>query len=284
MIPCLPTARPRSPESEAGSHSFYSTAGLCGAKAWFDREGDEDKLDGLDPERRKPIYKLVGTIVHSLLEHYHGKGFGDVALETDNIVNLERDEAIRLFDAYRKKVPAWAWGTPLGSEILLPRTDEEKSAITELLGVSPWKGIIDLVTELDQRCLDFWYDAFQLELPGPGVYVVDHKSMKQRHSDMLFEYTHGHQLPTYALVWKTLHKQHNVRGAIANCLIGNKEPAFEQYFGPFPLPTQHMMIKQSLAQARRNADTREKNSWACKSAYGFCGHYKSGKCDRVNNG
>lgn len=280
------TSRPRDPASEPGSYSYYSKAGVCGMLAHLDREASDDSSN--EPQfdakgKRKVNAALVGKITHILLELYHGKGFGEVAITQGDGIEPETAEALRIYNSYRKRIPQWAFGRVIGTEYRLPRNDEEKALIETAVGVAPYKLIIDLVSEFDQAAVNFWYDEFQLELPGPGIYITDHKTMGRRKPDMRLYFGHDQQLMSYQLAWAALNPSDRVMGSIHNCLIRNKEIEFEPLFTPPPLLHQVTMVIQSLRLGKRNADSKTKNAWACRGEYGFCDHFKTGACDRVND-
>lgn len=272
-------------EDEWGSVSFYSKAASCGEYAVRSRLESSPREE---PEHNgKPDARTTGKLFHSIVEHYHqAVPFKDVAFDySDHAYNASVAEALRLFRAYRERTPHWAFGTPIGAELEIPRSADERLQVEKIVGIAPFKLVLDLMSHFDERTVAWWADEERnkgvetryLELPGPGIYITDHKTMGRRRTYMHWRWTKSLQFQTYMHVARGL--GYDVKGVIANCIIGNKEVELDAFYGDWADAMALEAVQQALQRAKLWADTRHKNPFNCIGEY-VCPYLLD--CDKVN--
>jgi len=224
----------------------------------------------------------IGAAFHKILEHYYGGTLDNVAFNTDlpSVV-----EALRLFAGYRERFPPTEFGRVVGCEVdfLFSESDSYSP-----FGIKPFSGRIDMVVEPDEiacaRLGDF--NKRNLALPGPGVYLLDTKTMGAKRKNLDWEYNNSMQFHAYMMAWNTLHSDTPCRGFIVNGVVRHKQLKDASFFSKFippPTPEQQQAVRAHLqfAQILRNAHGDDfKNRTQCFSWGRICPHFTSGACKR----
>jgi len=257
--------------------SYYSTAARCPRRA---------KLDGQNKGSSSGYDAKVGTIDHGILELFYD-GKLDPAILRDPNLFLQvpedfvdaKDEALRLAQAYFRKYPELDfWGTPIGVEIQLP-TEGMKQAVNEFFLVD-LTARLDLATRVNEAQLERIAERTGLRLPGPGVYIVDHKFRTRRDSYIGETYLLSAAFTAYPAMWNLHYPDDQCVGMIANVTVANKEVVFQQALVSPPDENALRGLQNWLIGANELAGTDFPNWTSCRDFNRTCGHFTSGACSR----
>jgi hypothetical protein len=187
----------------------------------------------------------------------------------------ELSEAKRCVKAFWKAHPGKDyWGQVIALETRYPRKEHEeadKARILELFGV-PLTGRLDVVTYMTQEVINKMYDKHQLELPSPGVYVVDWKSQDKTKKHFKEIYRGSPQLITYQIMAEEL-SGHDVKGAIAVGITRLKrEVKFQYAFCPRPGTDEHRMVAEWVIEQEIQAQEDKCNISNCYEWNKPCHH------------
>jgi hypothetical protein len=259
--------------------SYYRSGSLCPKRVLLDEQ--------LRAEQGTQTYggkfaADVGTITHELLRLYH-TGINDVVIELgDYNLSDEVAEAERLFRGYTKHFSANVWGQVLGAEVQCPANDAEKAKLASFF-YQELTARFDMVVRMSQEDVECWHQAGFIDLPGPGVYIVDHKTMARKESNLQLDYQTSDQFLAYPAMWDLLHPEEPCLGMIANCLVRHKNitaDSFAQYFVPKATPEQLASFNEWLETAATHIRGGWANRGACLQGYMVCSHLTNGRCFR----
>lgn len=253
--------------------SFYKLASECGRKAHLvaeesangERSDDQAHFD-------------IGTAYHL---------FHQAAATTDLVPALDmRDERIdpsfvegnRLFLGWRQLWGSMGakYGRVIGAEL---------EASTELAG-QPYTGKLDAVVEIAD------IEAFRLktglQLPEPGIYIVDHKSAKGASDSHAFEFTQGlqgagylHMYPeAHGIIFDVLYKVKTFRHEPEYSKDGKKLMAGKSYahFLQTRQPDDVPRLEALVRYGARNFADAAPNPRECLGNRKPCPFFASGKC------
>lgn len=256
--------------------SFFSTAARCPRRAKLDAEhGSASSIDS-----------RVGTIGHGLLEmFYEGKIAKELIDDPNLIVQVPYDfetevpEALRLVRAYLTKFPERDfWGTPIGTEVSFPEAGKEE--LVKGFFMVALTARLDLVTEVSEDQQQRIKSRLCLDVPT-GILIVDHKFRTRRDSNIAETYDLSAQFTAYPPLWDLHNMNRPCQGMLANVVIGNKEPGFQQTFVRPPDETKLIGLRNWLIAADALAGTDFPNWTSCRDFNRTCGHYSSGRCNRT---
>lgn len=257
--------------------SYYSTAARCPRRA---------KLDATLTGASAGHDAAVGTIGHGGLElFYKGELDWETATSTDTTWMVDEPfmdampEAIRLMRAYLRRFPERDfWGEVVGAEVSLP--EEAKASFVKAFFMVDLTARLDLVVRVKEEHLTRILDRTGLQLT-PGIYIIDHKFKTRRDNNLIETYTLSAQFTAYPPLWDLHHPAEPCQGMIANVIVGNKEPAFQQALVQPPDETRLTGLRNWLIAAEALAGTDFPNWTSCKDFNRVCGHYSSGLCNRT---
>ena len=258
--------------------SYYLSGAACPRKAQLDLEQKEMGVVQTGGRAAQ-----IGTMFHALMDVYYSKGTSDVVLELDDLeLNENAGEAMRLFAEYTKRFPSSGFGEVIGSELQVPRDENEATRVREFLGV-PFTLRLDLITELKGPEIPSLVQR-RPELEGiePGVYIIDHKTSGARGKDDPIKYRISTQFIAYQMVWNHLNPDRPCKGMIANCVVRHKKLVDNSFYSvivPPPTFDQQIGLKNFLGHTAVLMKTGVAN-WAACYQWGVCHHYTSGRCDR----
>lgn len=244
-------------------------------------------LDGEDLDDSD--YSIVGRLFHKLMEHYALDSFPDVAVEHESLVeNLEYAEALRLYQGFREHYPTSDFGEVVGAEVQLPRNELEAKLVRETYGYDA-TGRLDLVSYLDADACDFVRQTRKLPLPGPGVYIWDHKVKSQRSKLLFYEWMLAPQFAWYPMLWDLLNPERPCRGVIVNGIVRHKtldpEKSFPTLFIEKPDVYAQEMVKSIFASGQKilkDLGPDFANPAHCFDWHRVCPFLENGSCDRTN--
>jgi hypothetical protein len=222
-------------------------------------------------------------LFHAVLDTYYTKGTANIVLELDDVeLDEASKEAMRLFHGYASRFPPTGFGKVIGSELQIPKDDNEAVRIQEFLGV-PFTARLDLVVELSSSDIQALVER-RPELAGiePGIYIVDHKTSGRRGADDPIKYRISTQFIGYQALWNHLNPDRPCKGMIANCVVRHKklvDASFYSVLVPPPTHEQILGLKTFLQHTKVLMTTNMANWGACYQ-WGVCPHLTSGRCDR----
>jgi len=223
----------------------------------------------------------IGTIFHDLADLYHSGNRAELIQYDDAPPEEAMAEAQRLFSWYSGNFPVDAWGTVLGTEVQLPRNDDEKAKLSGYFGVE-FTLRPDLVTLVEPEHLAKIERRTGLQLK-PGVYIIDHKTKGRKDPDMHLSYPNSPQFQTYPLAWDLLNPETPCEGIIANVLVTHKKLELGQSNCAVFAPKLAESRRQALFDWLQNADALAKTGFANRAACfirGTCPRLLDGSCDQ----
>lgn len=266
------------PSSNGNSYWDRFQSG-CPHQAGLDKQY-ADALRELAIEADLPEATDVGSAFHKILEHYYRGTLSQVAFD-DSIHYVK--EALRLFKTYRSRFPPDEFGKVVGSEIEFSLPE---SLALDLVGVPAFTGRIDLVVEVTQEAVEGlrrMEGRNLVSLVTPGIYLIDHKTMKRHDRDVEKKFYHGFQFHVYQAAWNALYPDRPALGAIANCITRTLLPETFSVFVPPPTPVQCAAFKAHYAKSyalKQFFGDDFKNRSKCFDWNKTCAHFNSGACDR----
>ncbi len=218
--------------------SFWSGAARCGRRAVL----SERKYAGYrEVQSTLPLLKnhfLVGSLYHAMQE---GWRLEEPAYQFDpevSYVNVNVQEAARLFRGYMGNWSRECWGTTLAVERQLPDAELIRADIHSTFGVEV-TGKIDMVCDLGAAHIA---EARQ-RIPDitPGRYIVDFKTAEQPSPGSPIAYTLGLQAMWYPLLWNWSHPESPVNGMIFDVVYKRSRrtprPHTAEDFAAYYVPT-----------------------------------------------
>lgn len=276
-------AQQRPSQSSGTGTSYWSAAASCGRQVRLKEEALALEASGIKvfeehtPEPGKLDNFKVGAYYHLLQE------FG----ANDNIVwdaqeeafNPEFKEALRLMRAYQSRYGSarqrWRM-TDYRVEVQIPETEKGAALVLDLFG-QPFTGRLDGLGYMDAAAVREVGAREKLPLPGPGLYILDHKSAKAQSANDIWEYECGLQACAYILMWNLEHPETPVQGMIFDQITKAKVPLFRSYFVNNLTPDPDR-IRNLVRIGKHNLDNNICNPMGCKTMWKPCYWFKTGKC------
>ncbi len=180
-------------------------------------------------------YTRLGQLVHAMLEGFYTTEYLDVEVVSAGSEHADMlAEAYRLYEAYVEYYPRKdELGKVVATELFVEAKDEG------VCGIVPYTGRIDMVVDVDERCIGRLLSERSFFLPdGAGRYIVDHKTTSRRPADdnplrMWSKY----QLWGYLRLYNA-HSDIPAKGMIINTLIKHKDliknTSFPLYYVSYP--------------------------------------------------
>ena len=274
--------------------SYYSAGMKCARKVVLDNEAKDGRLtreaEGQAPReygKGGSEATRVGTIYHALCEQWHGKGITfPKALPSNDLYDTEYHEAERLFKFYKKSCrndPGY-WGHVEAVEMALPRGEEDIAALAEYF---QFKGkltaLMDMVVRIDSEAHARIKLDHGVTLPGTGLYILDHKSSKQKANtgqwDMSMQFV-AYQLMYFACTGEA------PRGMIAANIVRHKKLEAGKSFNVHCVPWEEaergrLALTTMLNVSSGLIEMSMPNPTACFDWFRKCYHYEQGNCERV---
>lgn len=264
--------------------SYYNQwASGCNKKAALDTKAREERTGTGDI----PAFG-IGRILHALLELHYKRGKGapfDVGAVkySDTVDEEERVEAERLFRWYRMHYAPDELGKVLEIEEGYPRNKKEAAAIEEAVGISPFTFKPDLVVRLGKKEFNRLKLAMP-ELPGPGKYLVDHKSEGMWDQGALDRHMGKLQFTAYMLGYNAANPKDPCLGLIDNIIMKYKQPEGKRIYIPLPDEAQvkalHAMWRYASNQMQTAYDWPNPNEYNCFPRGRICYWFSQGICNR----
>ena len=281
-----------SPHGSSGRGvSFWSKASKCGRLAILDQQHAEERQATEDLDALS-----VGVYYHALQEvGMRGQAAGEVWDQTDSQVEDKNwQEALRLYRAYQRD-----WGTPLGRwgadlisvEEKIPGTPAGEALVKSLFG-DVTTGRVDAVIRINDP--ELTYQNTGILVPGPGIYLLDHKSAKSRQQNHEWEYRFGMQSILYQHVYNLEHEE-PCQGMIFDILMKHKditkgpqlsksgEIRRESSYNAIMAVPEHdaeRIIKALVQAGKHNVDNDKAVPSHCFAGFSPCRHFTSGRCSR----
>lgn len=265
--------------------SYWNVPAMCGRKRKLmtdnpsvDSIGDHTALD-------------TGIYYHFLQEMMHaGKLPEGVVLDADPVQDPEWGEAMRLFTFHRDHFGQGYWGQVIAVELGMPVNREHAERIREWLGHEEATGACDLVVKLSEADVERIQIDRDIELNGPGIYIVDHKTSGSRKSeaDAKANYTHSLQCLTY-LHMLGLAFNEPVRGMVFDVLVKHKllrrvgdgrGGSSIQTFVAKPRPEDEHVVRAGIAYGMHQREHNLANPFACFDHGRECVFLNRGLCGR----
>lgn len=269
--PVFPFDTINEPGGSGSGVSYYSQFAACPKKGHLAQEMRGGEI--------APHF-LVGTFLHSLLEHYYTvpdfsvKAFrqaGEGKL-TDPQLRAYND-AEKLFREYRLTFRPDEFEV-VGAEVPVGNND----AVHEALGISPFTAKIDLVVKPANV-----NPARNVVLEPGQTYLVDHKTTGRLTSTLELQFRHRYQFIAYMVAYAA-HTGIKPAGMLVNIINKNpRQERFKTLLLPYPDVEQIKAVKHFLkiAHARANgpaiAIPTDEN---CFGPYGACEFLQNGMCKR----
>lgn len=263
----------------SGTGMSYYTAGLGCI-----RRDTLAKKTGLDGDETK-----VGTYMHHLLEDYYRDPNAEpqMAVEFASLAeDPDANEALKLFSAYRKYFPADEFRDVVGIEPQAASNEEEADKLATVFG-APFTARFDMVVRLDEKDADFCRALRNIDVE-PGLYLVDHKTKKNRSHLLVPEMMLRPQFAAYQHAWNVLHEE-KCKGVIVNVMVRHKDPDQDSFISllvPPPNDTEIQMVKDIVrdgAAARALHGPMWANPAHCLEYFRLCPFLLNGDCDRTNH-
>lgn len=265
--------------------SYWTVPAMCGRKRRLMSEhpkvetiGDTTALD-------------TGIYYHFLKEcFYNGQVAQDTAISMEPIQDMEWGEACRLFDFHRANFAKDYFGEIVAVELKMPINDNHKMKIEDWLGDIEATGAIDLVVNMSKADVARVEEDRQIELNGPGIYIVDHKTAGARKDEMggRANYTSSLQCLTY-MHMLSLAFNEPIQGMIFDVLLKHKtlrrfdegrNGSSIQTFFARPGHEDALIVKAALINADAQLKENRANPFACYDRGRECVFLSRGLCGR----
>lgn len=263
--------------------SYWQTPMLCGKKAALTSQHTEI----YDGDRQSDAMR-TGTFYHFLHEVYQTQRLGsETVIDAGSIQDPAWCEAVRLFQYVSSLRPKNYFGETVGTEVKLPINEGHKASVErffDIYGEDCPTGQIDLLTLMDADDVRRIETERNVELRGPGLYIIDYKTAAARASDMSSraDYTQTVQSMTYPLLWN-LAGGEQVRGMIFDIIVKHKKLGENsmQTFVAYPCPTHGPIVRNAVRTARASKLKARANPYACFYKGYECTFLKNSLCGRM---
>lgn len=263
--------------------SYWQTPMLCGKKAALTAQHKEI----YDGDRQSDAMR-TGTFYHFLHEIYQtGRLEPETVIDASSIQDPSWCEAVRLFQFVQGQRSHNYFGKTVGTEVRLPVNEEHKATLEDFFGIYGEDcptGQIDLLVSMSSSDVARIEADRNVELRGPGLYIVDYKTAAARASDMSAraDYTQTVQSMTYPLLWN-LAGGEQIKGMIFDVIVKHKKLGDNsmQTFVSYPCPTHGPIIRNAVRTARASKLKARANPYACFYKGYECTFLKNSLCGRM---
>src|SRR6185369_4991986 len=276
-------------------HTGGSGTGISYYKRWLGCCNSAWLSEQPDIEQPKKSALEIGTIAHAFLKMYHKREEKDFNPEAVAFIDTNGDpylidttarvEAERLFRAYRGEFKPTEFGKIVAVEQPLPPPNDATMAakICDAVGVEPFTFQADLVAKISEADCERLRTTRALDLPGPGYYLVDHKTESRHDSNVVDKWMNELQFVAYPVGWNAVYPKTQVRGTIVNIIFKTKVVDFMLFFVPTPNAHRVRVLQSQLALAVHNMTehTRQTNTKHCWDYHGVCHWLNVGLCNQL---
>lgn len=265
--------------------SYWSVPAMCGRKR---------RLMSEHPEVDTIVDRTAldtGTYYHALKEMWlKGAMPENFIIDADPVQDMEWGEALRLFDFSRCMFPRDYWGEIVAVELKMPIDENHAEKVKAFFGHAEATGACDLVVRMNAADVSRIEADRAIELNGPGVYIVDHKTSAARKSEMdaRRDYTSSMQCLTY-MQMLGLRISEPVKGMIFDVLVKHKNlrryeegrgGASVQTFVAFPREEDKEIVRAAFDYALTQRQQNMPNPFACYDYGRECVFLSRGLCGR----
>lgn len=275
--------------------SYWGDAAQCGRLANLKEANKEPFAPSVEGDDLNAL--SVGNMYHVLHEvGLRGQAQGEIWDQTDiQVTDPDFIEAVRLYRAYQRD---WGdvtkrWGCKLlGVEVKIPSTEAGTAEAKALFG-DLTTGRLDALVEFDE--VDTAYENTGLLLPGPGVYILDHKTAKSKQDRHQWEFQFGLQSITYMHIYNMEHPEAPMRGMIFDQIYKHKQiskypllskagdvkrdSSYEAFLA-IPHEGEEKVIQSLVQLGRKNVQEDRTNPKHCFSSFKPCPMFTRGLCRR----
>lgn len=265
--------------------SYWSVPAMCGRKRYLmteyadvDTIGDHTALN-------------TGIYYHSLKEwFYNGRIPDGTVLDMDPVQDAEWGEAVRLFNWHVSEYPRDYWGQIVAAELRMPINEEHAQKVVDWIGHDEATGACDLVVKMSEADVERINADRDIELPGPGIYIIDHKTSGARKSeaDAKANYTSSMQCLKY-MHMLSLAFSEPIRGMLFDVLVKHKtlrrvpdgrNGASVQTFLAAPRLEDARIVRAAIAYGKHQREHNLANPFACYDHGRECVFLSRGMCGR----
>lgn len=265
--------------------SYWTVPAMCGRKRRLmteqpdiDTIGDHTALD-------------TGIYYHALKEWFYlGKIPDGTAIDLDPVQDMEWGEALRLFNWHREQFDRAYWGEIVAVELKMPINEAHKEKVVDWIGHDESTGACDLVVKMSAEDVSRIQEDRAIELNGPGIYIVDHKTAATRKSDTdaRANYTSSMQCLKY-MHMLSLAFNEPIRGMVFDVLVKHKSlrrvadgrnGSSVQTFLAIPRPEDAAIVKAAIAYGMHQREHNLANPFACYDHGRECVFLSKGICGR----
>ena len=247
--------------------SYWAVPAMCGRKRKLMSEnpkietiGDTTALD-------------TGIYYHFLKEcFYNGTVPANTVISLEPIQNAEWGEAVRLFDFSRTYFPKDYFGAIVAVELKLPITANHKLKIEDAYDGMEVTGACDLVVDMNAADVSRIEEDRQIELNGPGIYIVDHKTACLAYMHLL---SLGINEPVQGMIFDVLLK-HKVLRRFEE---GRNNSSIQTFFAR-PQYEDPFIVKAAIKNATEQLKDDRPNAFACYDRGRECVFLSRGICGR----
>lgn len=265
--------------------SYWTLAATCGRKANLAARHQETfKAEMMASEDGKLNPLLVGIYYHALQQFYHDGRLpeGTVYDYSAELYNDEFIEAKRLFDFYRQNFNPWFWGQVLATELKVPQTPEGAEMMKAYFS-DDTTGRLDMLVHMSENDMSHIGALFNIHLPGPGLYIIDHKTGGQKRTMDYWDFTHGAQAILYPFIWNKENPTRQVKGMIFVKIVRHIKLSMTNSIQPFvhqPQEGLEEVVRALVVRGKAQLEENRTNPAVCFSGFRPCGFYLNGQCDR----
>lgn len=265
--------------------SYWTVPAMCGRKrALMTDNPDVDTI--IDHTALN-----TGIYYHVLKQwFYEGRIPEGTVLDMDPIQDAEWGEAIRLFNWSASEYPKDYWGQVVAVELKMPINEEHAQKCIEWVGHDESTGACDLVVRMSDADVVRINADRNIELPGRGIYIVDHKTSAARkgEADAKAYYTASMQCLKYMHMLGLAFNE-PIRGMVFDVLVKHKtlrrvpdgrNGASVQTFLAEPRTEDARVVKAAIDYGMWQRDANKANPFACYDHGRECVFLSRGLCGR----
>lgn len=277
--------------------SYWRKAAACGRLVVLGQKHVEPAAEGgeeLDA-------RTVGVYYHLLHElGLRGQAGNETWDQTEGAYDANFLEAVRLYRAYCRDwgSPLQRWGARLlGVEVPIPAGPMGREAALKIFRGQDVTGRLDALVEIPEEELEGVYERTGIQLPGPGRFILDHKTAKSRQDKHHWDYMFGLQSITYLYLYNLEHPDAPVRGIIFDQILKHKDisttPRYAktgrilqdssyEAFLAVPKAGEEDVIRALVELGAENVAKNRANPAHCFHGFKPCYLFAAGLCDRKN--
>jgi hypothetical protein len=221
---------------------------------------------------------------------HNGKLPDGICLDADPVQDNEWGEAVRLFQFHRDNFGAGYWGALVAAELKMPINETHAAKVVEWIGHAESTGACDLVVKMSADDVSRIEADREIELNGPGIYIIDFKTAANRKSDTdaRANYTNSMQCLKY-MHMLGLALNEPIRGMLFDVLVKHKSlrrvsdgrlGSSVQTFLAIPRAEDARIVKAGIAYAMHQREHNLANPFACYDHGRECAFLSRGLCGR----